>query len=117
MSSDFGLIRAIHISLTLPISHYKYIEINPPQPSSHPDFQVTDGDNFGSESLSFTFTTRLTAFQVNWFWRAEKKETTFQSREISCDFKGKINNYLIETIDGMNAMVSAQYNNQPLLIT
>ena len=44
---------------------------------------------------------------------AAKKETTFKSREISCVFKGKLNNYLIETIDGTNAMVSRQHNNQP----
>ena len=59
----------------------------------------------------------LTAFQVNRFWRAAKKKTTFKSCEISCDFKGKLNNYLIETIDGTNAMVSEQHNNQPLVIT
>ena len=59
----------------------------------------------------------LTAFQVNRFWRGAKKKTTFKSREISCDFKGKLNNYLIETIDGTNAMVSTQYNNQPFTLT
>ena len=59
---EFGLILAIHIIPTLPMSHCKYNEwsckveiwVQHPQPSPHIGFWVVGWDNFRSTTLHFT---------------------------------------------------------------
>ena len=59
---EFGLILAIHIISTLPMSHCKYNEwsckveiwVQHPQPSPHIGFWVVGWDNFRSTTLHFT---------------------------------------------------------------